>query len=163
MLKRNKDFIGLSVFKANSKKIGIVVDILIDFYNSKITGFRMNSTNFFSKKTFVDIKDIITVKDKVIISKISEEKGIPFSELKDMDVIDKEGLMIGVVEDIVVDELDFAIKGVIISSGIFDKILRGKRVLLMDRAILGDKQVLSLEKENIYFKSLPHKMVDSHE
>jgi uncharacterized protein YrrD len=80
-----------------------------------------------------------------------------------MEVISNEGNILGVVEDVLINLLNYSIKGMIVASGIFDKIYKGKRVLLINNSILGEKEILYYEDQRISFKSLPHNLVMSNE
>lgn len=154
---------GMNVFNVQGKKIGTVVDIYIDFYNGTVKGFSISAFSLFKKKQFVAIEDILSLNEVIVSSKVSKEIGISFLDIKDMEVINTQGAILGVVEDIIINLINYSIRGMIVSSGIFDKIYKGKKILLMNNSILGDKQILYHEAEKILFKSLPHNLVSANE
>lgn len=47
---RSKDFYLKKVYKTDGKKVGIVEDLCIDFFNAKLVGFKVSTNNIFSKK-----------------------------------------------------------------------------------------------------------------
>lgn len=153
---RRKDFEYMNVLNLEGKKIGVVTDICLDYYNSKIIGFYMNKKGIFNKLCFIKIEDVVTLNNDMIITKFSREKSLPFSEIKDMEVINKKGEIIGVAEDLLIDPEDFVIKGMIVSSGIIDKIYKGKNIILLEDSMLGDNSIFYYGKDNVSLKTLPH-------
>jgi len=87
---------------------------------------------------------------------IKKDGGLKFSDIRDMDVIDKEGNPKGAVEDILIEEECFSIKGLIISSGIIDKIISGREVVLINDVILGEDKILFLGASGVVLKNIPH-------
>jgi uncharacterized protein YrrD len=162
-LKRRKDFVGMIVFDVGGKKIGTVTDIYIDFYKGIVKGFKISAFSLFKKKQFIAVEDILSLNEVIVTAKTTSEEGIAFLDIKDMEVISNEGNILGVVEDVLINLLNYSIKGMIVASGIFDKIYKGKRVLLINNSILGEKEILYYEDQRISFKSLPHNLVMSNE
>ena len=62
----------------------------------------------------------------------------------------------GVVEDILIEEESFSIKGLIISSGIIDKIISGREVILINDVILGEDNILFIGASGVVLKNIPH-------
>lgn len=162
-LKRRKDFVGMMVFDVGGKRVGTVSDIYIDFYRGVIKGFKISSFSLFKKKQFIAVEDILSLNEVIVTEKTTVEEGIAFLDIKDMEVINSEGNILGVVEDILINLMNYSIKGMIVASGIFDKIYKGKKVLLVNNSILGEKEILYCEDKRISFKSLPHNLVVSNE
>lgn len=160
---RSKDFYLKDIYDTRGKKIGIIEDIYMDFYNGRITGFKSSGSSLFSKKNYIDIEDVIEIGKDVIVYEEHEGNGLSLKLLKNMDVIDINGSIKGVLEDILVDDYNYSIKGIIVSSGIIDRLIKGKEILLLGQCILGDEYILYTGKSNVTFKSIPNNMENEHE
>ena len=93
----------------------------------------------------------------MIIKALNRKEGIPFKSIKDIDVKDKNNVIKGILEDLVIEKEDLAIKGLIISSGIFDRIIKGKEILLIKECILGEDFILYYGSNEVKFQSVPRK------
>lgn len=155
---KTRDFYFKNVYSITGKKIGIIEDLYIDFYLGKIVGFKVSNSMLFSKKNYVDIQDIIDIGEEVIINCIRKGDGLTFKEIKYMEIIDTLSNIKGVLEDIIIDIQDYSIKAIVISSGLIDKMIKGKQIILLNRCILGEKYILYTGNEGILFKSMPHNM-----
>ncbi len=155
---KTRDFYFKKVYDIKGKKIGIIEDIYIDFYSGKVTGFKISSSILFSKKNYVDMEEIIDIGEDMIIKSIRKGSGLAFKELKYMEIIDKLSNVKGVLEDIIIDIKDYTIKAIVISSGLIDKMIKGKQIILLNKCILGEKYILYTGNEGILFKSMPHNM-----
>lgn len=91
----------------------------------------------------------------MVVSKLNEAKSLTFNEIKSMEVIDICGNIIGVVEDFIFDD-QFKIKGIMICPGILKKFYEGKRILLTDEVIFGEKQVLFHGRNKLSLMTLRH-------
>ena len=118
----------------------------------------MEINTFGFKNDYVDIKDIIQIDEEILMKKVSEIKGIRFSDIRDMEVIDRLGNSKGVVEDLLIEEESYDIKGIILNSGIIDTLLKGKEVILINNSVLGEEYILYLGQPNIVFKNIPHEI-----
>jgi uncharacterized protein YrrD len=155
---KTRDFYFKKVYDIKGKKIGIIEDIYIDFYLGKVTGFKVSSSILFSKKNYVDMEEIIDIGEDMIINSIRKGSGLAFKELKYMEIIDKLSNVKGVLEDIIIDIKDYSIKAIVMSSGLIDKMIKGKQIILLNKCILGEKYILYTGNEGILFKSMPHNM-----
>ncbi len=155
---KTRDFYFKKVYNIRGKKIGIVEDLYIDFYLGKVVGFKVSNSILFSKKNYVDMEDIIDIGEDIIINSIRRGEGLTFKEIKYMEIIDTLSNIRGVLEDIIIDIQDYSIKAIVISSGLIDKMIKGKQIILLNRCILGEKYILYIGNEGISFKSMPHNM-----
>ncbi len=155
---KTRDFYLKKVYDMNGKKIGIIEDLYIDFYLGKVVGFKISNSMLFSKRNYVDVMDIIDIGEDVIISSIKKGEGLTFKEIKYMEILDTLSNVKGVLEDIIIDIQDYSIKAILISSGLIDKMIKGKEIILLNRCILGEKYILYTGNEGISFKSMPHNM-----
>lgn len=153
---KSKDLYMKNIYDLNGKKVGTSKEILIDFYTGRVLGLEINT--FGLKNDYVDIKDIIQIDEEILINKVSEIKGIRFSDIRDMEVIDRLGNSKGVVEDLLIEEESYDIKGIILNSGIIDTLLKGKEVILINNSVLGEEYILYLGQPNIVFKNVPHEI-----
>ncbi|AWK51276.1 photosystem reaction center subunit H [Clostridium beijerinckii] len=155
---KTRDFYFKKVYNIKGKKIGIIEDLYIDFYLGKVVGFKVSNSTLFSKKNYVDMEDIIEIGEDIIINSIRKGEGLTFKEIKYMEIIDTLSNIKGVLEDIIIDIQDYSIKAIVISSGLIDKMIKGKQIILLNRCILGERYILYTGNEGISFKSMPHNM-----
>ena len=155
---KTRDFYFKKVYDIKGKRIGIIEDLYIDFYLGKVVGFKVSNSILFSKKNYLDMQDIIDIGEEVIVNSIRQGEGLTFKEIKYMEVIDTLSNVKGVLEDIIIDIQDYSIKAIVISSGLIDKMIKGKQIILINRCILGEEYILYTANEGILFKSMPHNM-----
>lgn len=155
---RRKDFDYINVYNITGKKLGTIKDIIFNYYESKIIGFQI-TTKGFSKNNYIPVENVISFNEVMIVTSAMQHNGLSFSAIKDMDVIDKCGNMIGVVEDLLIDICDFSLKGIIVSSGFIDKLIRGKSIILINHTILGEDSILHFGNSSIILKSMPHNLI----
>lgn len=152
---KTKDFYLLKVYDMEGKYIGIIDDIYINFYKGTIEGFFISNYMFFRKKDFIKVNDIVSLQEVVIVKKVSKKEGISFKGIKDIEIKDKNTMLKGVLEDLIIEKDGLYIKGLIMSSGIFDKIIKGKEILLIKDCILGEEFILYNGNTEIKLKSTP--------
>jgi uncharacterized protein YrrD len=154
---KSKDFIFMDVLNAQGTKIGFIRDLLIDFNNGKVIGFMISPNKLFHKNLSVLKEDIIYFNKNMVVKKTQKNKYLCLHSFINMDVIDKCSNVFGMVEEITFTCDTFEIKGVIVSSGFFINLLRGKRIMLINELILGEENILYTPSCTEYsFKSMPH-------
>lgn len=141
---RTKEFDLMDVINIHGKRVGIIKDVIVDFYKKRVIGFLINTNGIFNKKSYALIKDIITFDGNMIVEKVSEGNFLAFDSIKNMDIVDINGETIGVFEDIIFTKRDFNIKAVIVSGGLIKNFIYGKRIILINQLIIGDKNILCL-------------------
>lgn len=152
---KSKDFYLLKVYDTTGKYLGIIDDIYINFYKGTIEGFFISNYMFFRKKDFIKINDIVSLQEVVIVKSLSKREGISFKKIKDIEIKDKNTILKGVLEDLIIEKEGLYIKGLIMSSGIFDKIIKGKEILLLKDCILGEEFILYHGNTELRLKSIP--------
>lgn len=157
---RTRDFYLKKVYDVKGKNLGVIDDITIDFFLGKVLGFTVSNFSLLNKKKFITINNLISMNDHIIVTELEETRGLSFKELKYFDIVTSQGEFLGVLEDFIIDKNDFSIKGLIISSGIFDKIIKGKEVILISQCILTEQFILYKGSENIKLKTLPHGLTE---
>jgi Uncharacterized protein conserved in bacteria len=156
---RVKDFYMLEVININGKRIGFIKDLLLDFNNGKVKGFVISSYNIFKKNQNVFVEDIISFSEIMVIKDVKKYEGLTFKEIKDIDVLDPCGNIIGMLEDILFDR-NFKINAVIITSGFLRKFYKGKIIALLNQIIIGDNNILYADKERkCRMLSMPHSLI----
>lgn len=155
---RSKDFILMDVVDIKGKRIGFIKDIIIDFHNGEVKGFIVSTYKLFQKTISILKKDIVSFNKFMIISRWDKNSYLQLSDIINMDIINKEGDIIGMAEDILFQEFTFKIHGLIVSTGFIKNILSGKKILLMNSVILGENSILNISNStNVDFVSIPHK------
>ena len=153
-----RDFYLMKVYDSKNKYIGVVEDVSIDFNKGIIEGFTISPASIIKKHTFVSSDAIVTIDKVMRIKETSKFKGLKFKEIKFIDIINANNKLIGVLEDLIIDKEEFSIKGLIISSGIFDKMFKGKEIITLKHCILCDDYILYNGNERIKLKTLPHNL-----
>ena len=153
-----RNFYLMKIYDSKNKYIGVVDDISIDFYNGVVKGFTISPASIFKKHTYVSVDSIISVDEIMKIKNTSRFEWLKFKEIKYMDIINKEKKLLGVLEDLIIDEKTFEIKGMIISSGIFDKMFKGKEVITLKHCSLCDEYILYNGNSTVKLKTLPHNL-----
>ena len=93
----------------------------------------------------------------MIVKELSKKEGLSFKSIKDIDIKDKNNVMRGVLEDLIIEKKDLSIKGLIMSSGIFDRMVKGKEILLLKKCVLGEDFILYYGGDGVRLQSLPRK------
>lgn len=156
---KRKDFIWMNVYNLKGKKIGVVTDLLININENYITGFVISRINLLKKTSVVLIEDIISFDNYMIAKKLSEGRYISFNEIRGLDVIDNLGNIHGVVEEIIFQAYDFKIKGLVVSRSIIENFKKGKKIILQQDYIIGDRNILYINKNKKFnFISIFHKL-----
>lgn len=149
----------MDVISVKGKKLGFVNDILIDFNKKKVVGFSIATLGLFKKDINVMTENIVSFNSVMIITDLSKGKFLEFKQVKGMDVKDRDGNIIGMIEDVLFDEVTFIMGAVIISTGFITNFISGKKVILINDLMLGEKNMLySRRNEKLKFSSLPHKL-----
>ncbi|MGL5086907.1 MAG: PRC-barrel domain-containing protein [Clostridium sp.] len=153
---KTRDFHLIKVYDVKGKYLGVVDDIAINFFKGEVIGFFISNFSLFSKKNYIAKEEIVSINEVIIVNSITRYKGLSFKEIKDMDIMDKNNVMRGVLEDLIIERKDLSIKGLIMSSGIFDKMLKGKEILLLKECMLGEDFILYVGNNSIRLQTLPH-------
>ncbi|MFL0249956.1 PRC-barrel domain-containing protein [Clostridium neuense] len=145
---RSRELILENVYSIRGKRIGIVEDLLVNFNTGTIEGFRINKGSILSRSICISKDSVICVASKLIV-KEEEYNGnfVEFKNIKGMEAVNIKGVILGSIEEIIFDEMNLAIKGIIISKGIFDNMISGKKVILQGDYIMGKSSLLCLSKQ----------------
>ena len=152
---RSKDFYLKNIYDLKGNRIGRTRDIFINFSRGEVVGIKVSNFTLKGKKNYLDVKKIISFDEDILVTELENKEGLKFSDIKDMEVIDKAGNVRGELEDLIIDEETFKITGLIISGGIIDKIIKGKEIILINQSILGEDCILYLGDDTVVVKNLP--------
>ncbi|MEG0238177.1 MAG: PRC-barrel domain-containing protein [Clostridium sp.] len=155
---RSKDFYMKSVYNVAGKKLGIVEDLFINFFEGKVVGLKISNYSLFSKRIYIKSEDIVAMDKMIIANKNIVNEGLEFKEIKGMDIKDRTGIIRGVLEDVIINEEDYTIKGLVVSTGIIERLIKGKEILLINECILAEEYILYLGQNEITLKSMPRKV-----
>ncbi|NMM65588.1 photosystem reaction center subunit H [Clostridium sp. P21] len=156
---RSKDFSLMDVINVNGKRLGFINDLLVDFNIKKITGFSIATYGFLKKNLNVGIGDVVSFNSVMVITATTEESFLEFKNIKNMDVRDEKGNILGMVEDIIFDKISFKINALVVSMGFLSNFLTGKKIILIKDILIGEESLLyNGRNPNLNFCSLPHKL-----
>lgn len=156
---RSKDFILMDVIDVNGKRLGYINDLLIDFNKRKVIGFNISTSSFFKKDLNVMNENIVSYNSAMVITEAVKGMFLQLKNIKGMDVRDKKGSIVGMVEDILFEEENFSIKALIISTGFITNFISGKKIVLINQLVLGEENLLyNWQNEHLNFSSIPHKL-----
>jgi len=163
-LYRTRDFILKDVVNLSGSLLGFISDIILNFSDKIVQGFVVTPNNLFKKSLNVFLEDVVSFASIVVVTDTNRKKLLQFSDIKGMNVVNRNGYLIGIVEDILFDKSTFSIKAIILSIGFINNFIDGKKILLIDDLILGEKNLLYRgESENLRFSNSPYKLLDLKE
>ncbi|MEG2353215.1 MAG: PRC-barrel domain-containing protein [Clostridium sp.] len=158
-MNRRKNFIYMNVLDLGGKKIGYIKELLIDWNKKRVIGFEVSSNGFLSKSIYILREHIVYINKDIIISSFTRNKYFSFEKVINMDVINLNGEILGLLKDIIFSEEDFIIRGIILSTGIIRDFTQGKKVLLIDGILVGEHSVLYCAKvDSVQLSSKAHKI-----
>lgn len=151
---RSKYFKYMNVYYSNGKKVGFIKDILVDFNEERIIGFCVSSYKILNKNNIVLVEDIISINKNMVVKKLERGQYLSFNDIKHLEVIDIEGVLMGVIEDIIINEGNFRIVAIIISMGFLNNFIKGKKIISPNEIILGETNLLyfNYRSRNLDFK-----------
>ncbi|EJO5348036.1 PRC-barrel domain-containing protein [Clostridium botulinum] len=160
---RSKYFKYMNVYYSNGKKAGFIKDILLDFNEEKIIGFLVSSYKILNKNNIVLIENIISINKNMVIKKLERGNYLSFKDIKHLEVVDIDGGLLGVIEDIIIDEDIFKIAAIIISMGFLNNFIKGKKLISPNEIILGEKNLLyfNYKSRNLDFKIMVKNKIDT--
>ncbi|BAH06267.1 PRC-barrel domain-containing protein [Clostridium kluyveri] len=161
---RTRDFIFKDVVNLSGNLLGFISDIILNFSDKRVQGFVVTPNSLFKKSLNIFLEDVVSFASIVVVTDTNRRKLLQFSNIKGMNVVNKKGYLIGIVEDILFHKSTFSIKALILSVGFINNFIDGKKILLIDDLILGEKNLLYRgESENLKFSNSPYKLLDLKE
>lgn len=151
-----RDLLGKKVLSKYGKLLGVVDDLIININDRRVEGIKVKEKGVLNKKFYVMDDDILYIGLNVIIK--DKRKGIyfTFKDMKLMEVYNLNGDIIGIVEDINFSFSDFTLNSIIISEGFLKNYSKGKRIILLKDIIVGDDNIIYIQKNPYYCYSKIH-------
>lgn len=154
MIKKG-ELIYKKIVNLKNKKQGYVEDICIDCICFKVIGLKVSSSSPIKKFNFLKSEDILSIKEVICAENFTKAKGVMFSSLVNLEVFDCTDRVIGEVEDIIIDERNYFIKAVIVGTGIINKLVNGRRVLLIEDLFFMENKIIYRGKDEIKIINMP--------
>lgn len=151
---RYRDFKLMNVCDLNGKKLGFINDLILNFKLAKISGFGLYSHKLLNNDVMVLSDDVVSFDKCMIVKKVQRVKTnlLNFKEICNCDIVNEKGQIVGLAQDILIDENTFKIKGIVASKGIVNDFICGKKIILIDQLCFGDKNILDkMSNEKISF------------
>jgi sporulation protein YlmC with PRC-barrel domain len=154
---KSRDYIYMNVMNIQGKKIGYIKDLLVDFNKGEVIGFKINPYRLLCKDFNVLKENIIYYKSQLVINNIVKDKYLEFSTIMNIHVIDKCSNILGLVSEVIFDDDDFKIKGLVVKDYNIFNMFKSRSVLLKSDLIIGDEYILyTAENTNIILKCMPN-------
>lgn len=151
-----RSFMLMEVIDINNKRLGYINDFLLDCRSGKINGFAIDGNMLFSKSLKICCENILYFNDKMIVKGAGECQGLPLSTILNMDIVDKEEKILGIVENILFRKSDFTLYGIVVKNGIIKSLFDGKRIIRFKDIIIGDKNIFYFGDNRIKLLTLAH-------
>lgn len=114
---RTRDFIFKDVVNLSGNLLGFISDIILNFSDKRVQGFVVTPNSLFKKSLNIFLEDVVSFASIVVVTDTNRRKLLQFSNIKGMNVVNKKGYLIGIVEDILFHKSTFSIKALILSVG----------------------------------------------
>ncbi|GAA0114440.1 PRC-barrel domain-containing protein [Clostridium senegalense] len=137
---KSSDFIYMDVVNIEGETLGYINDILINFHKKQILGFSVTPYKLLRKNFNVLKEDIIYHNKNMVVKSINKGKYLKFSDIKKIYVINKNSEVIGIVKDIIFEEKEFKLKGIVVAKNI-SSLLKERNIFIAKEMILGEKNM----------------------
>ena len=115
--------------------VGKIEDFIIDFYKARVKGIIIKDYN--NKYRYISISDITDDNENnVEACNMDSIEGMRFSDILNMQVVDKKGIKIGIIEEAILDDR-YNIKAIVV-----DNEDMGKEIMLFKDLVLGDNFIM---------------------
>lgn len=149
----------MDVVDISGKRLGYIKDLLVDFNRKKVIGFNLASSSLFKKNLNIMMNNIVGYNSTMVVTEATKGVFLQFNDIRGMDIRDRKGNIVGMIEDVLFDENNFSIRGVVISTGFINNFILGKKIILINNLILGENTLLfNGKKDNLNFSTVPHKL-----
>lgn len=144
---KQSECLGLPIISASDGGIvGRVKDFLISDKDKSIYGVTLEG-NLFNSARIILLEDVLRIgKDAMIVySKdvVRNSNSSPHYSMRDKEVYTRDGINLGIVKDIRINELNGEIECVEVSDGIIADIVNGRSVLpLIGRVLFSDSNIV---------------------
>lgn len=157
---RKKDFLLMEVVNLEGETLGIIENILINFGFNKIMGFLIESSIPFRKEVCISRESILYYNEKMIIKDTNKCDGVYISDIIGRDIINYNSDVLGIVDDVIFGN-KFEVEAIVVNSGFLNNIMNGKRIMLMEHLIIGDKNIIYCGNQKIDMFKMPWDILGS--
>lgn len=144
----------MDVCDLNGKNLGFINDLILNLQEKKISGFELYCRRLLNKNVTILSEDIVCFDKCMIVKEIQKVKAnyLNFKEICNSAIFNEKGQIVGLAQDILIDENTFKIKGIVASKGIVNDFICGKKIILIDQLCFGDRNILDkMSNEKITF------------
>lgn len=115
--------------------VGKIEDFIIDFYKARVKGIIIKDYN--KRFRYISISYITDDnKNNVEACNMDSIEGMRFSDILNMQVVDKKGIKIGIIEEAILDER-YNIKAIVVDNEDMEK-----EIMLFKDLVLGDNFIM---------------------
>ena len=144
---KQSECVGLPVISASDGGIvGRVKDFLISYKDKSIYGVTLEG-NLFTNTRIILLEDVLRIgKDAMVVCSkdiVRSSNRKAHYNMKDKEVYTRDGINLGIVKDIRINELSGEIECVEVSDGIISDIVNGRSVLpLIGKVLFSDASIV---------------------
>lgn len=144
---KQSECVGLPIISASDGGVvGRLKDFLISDKDKSIYGVTLDG-NLFSNKRIILLEDVLRIgKDAMIVCSkdvVRSSNRESHYRIKDKEVYTRDGINLGIVKDIRINELNGEIECVEVSDGIISDIINGRSVLpLVGKVLFSDNSIV---------------------
>ncbi len=150
----------------NKSFLGKVVNVYFDEDIKKVKGLIIKNDKIYKNKKFIPFESIINIdKDSItIVIENNSKNEVSYEEINliDWEIITDKHECMGYIKDIIISENDGKILGFIISEGLIEDIVEGRKFLPYfkdmkiknESLIIKEKNIKDIDKSNQYYKKL---------
>ena len=153
---KSRDLIEMVVVNKNNKSKGKVKEIFFDINEKKIIGFEIGSMCIWRKNNFVKPSDIISITNKIQVSKFTSFKEKEDNLVLNHEVYNGDGILLGNISEVLIEEKKFQIVAFVVTPGIIEKFVSGKKILLASHVCKKGDYIIYNNKSSVKFISMVH-------
>lgn len=159
-MKRYSEIINMCVMDKNKNKLGIIQEFLTDYERNRIYSYIISDYSFIQSTFFLPFKNVEEYNKtevvcekiyKVKLSKKSRNRLFTFKNVYGADVKNECKKDAGSISDIIFDEKTGKVNAYVISSGFFEDIFKGRKIVIQDEALKFDGRNAVISKDCVNF------------
>jgi uncharacterized protein YrrD len=156
------DIKGKMVLDKQGDVVGIVESLIVDINNFKINGLVVSNTNFFNKYYFAPINNTKCLSEYVELNKsmykikkaiLVKNKNIVMQSYIDREIFSESGQKIGKLIDIIFDFINGKFVALVTSSGFFEDIFEGRKVIPVKSSMRFRTKSIIIEESSFFFRN----------
>ncbi|MGI6703427.1 MAG: PRC-barrel domain-containing protein [Clostridia bacterium] len=152
-MKRVSDIVGMKVVDSEGSPVGEVARVLCSRTRGRVLGIEVKKRKYARGGTVVHYRDILSFGDDLLI--INDKNTGPNRDIPDIgspgegediigySVITADGSDMGIIRDTVIGEANGNIEGYLVAGDLFEDLLRGRKLLKLDKTeVVGKRTVV---------------------